>query len=83
MVTALTPVATLLAVVVVYGIFVLTYVLDDKIKTPDDVEKYLGLTVLGLIPNISGESGSKYGKYGKYAKYGRYGTKYGKSNTKY
>jgi capsular polysaccharide biosynthesis protein len=83
MVTALTPIATLVAVVVVYGIYVLMYVLDDKIKTPDDVEKYLGLTVLGLIPNIGGESGSKYGKYGKYARYGRYGTKYGKGNAKY
>lgn len=80
MVTALTPVAALLVMVVVYGIFVLMYVLDDKIKTPDDVERYLGLTVLGLIPNIGGEMGGKYGKYGKY---GRYGKKYGKYNAKY
>lgn len=72
-VTPYTVVAALLAAVAVYGIYVLLYVLDDKIKTPDDVEKYLGLTVLGLIPNIGGESG---GKYGKYSKYGTYRAKY-------
>ena len=35
-------------------LFVIFY-FDDKIKTADDVEKYLGLTVLGVIPNISKE----------------------------
>ena len=33
-------------------LFVIFY-FDDKIKTADDVEKYLGLTVLGVIPNTS------------------------------
>ncbi len=33
-------------------LFVIFY-FDDKIKTADDVERYLGLTVLGVIPNTS------------------------------
>lgn len=37
---------------VILGIFVL----NDTIKTPDDIEKYLGLTVLGTIPVFDGDS---------------------------
>ena len=32
------------------GIIVLKYILDDTIKTAEDVEKYLGLSTLGSIP---------------------------------
>lgn len=35
------------------GIVFLVEYLDDTIKTADDVEKYLGLTVLGTIPEFS------------------------------
>ena len=31
-------------------IIVIIYIMDDTIKNPDDVEKYLGLSVLGSIP---------------------------------
>ena len=36
------------------GIFLafLLEMLDNTIKTPEDVEKYLGLTVIGSIPNV-------------------------------
>ena len=59
-----------------FGIYVVVYILDDKIKTADDVEKYLGLTVLGLIPNSNAElyprsRKYKYGKY-KYQQYSGY-----------
>lgn len=69
-------VAGLLTAVVVFGIYVVVYILDDKIKTADDVEKYLGLTVLGLIPNSNAELDPrsrkyKYGKY-KYQQYSGY-----------
>ena len=40
----------LLGVVVSVGVVAVVYILDDTIKTPDDVEKYLGLSVLGSIP---------------------------------
>lgn len=32
------------------AIVVMKYIMDDTIKTPDDVEKYLGVSVLGSIP---------------------------------
>ena len=32
------------------GIIVLVYMMDDTIKSPDDVEKYLGISVLSSIP---------------------------------
>ncbi|MGI6167247.1 MAG: YveK family protein [Eubacteriales bacterium] len=73
-VTPYSFVAALVAAVMVYGIYVMLFVLDDKIKSPDDVEKYLGLTVLALIPNANGEDdtrGNKYGRY-KYYKYQKY-----------
>jgi capsular polysaccharide biosynthesis protein len=36
------------------GIILLIYILDDTVKDSDDVEKYLGLTTLALIPIESG-----------------------------
>lgn len=56
----------LLAFVVVAGIIVVRYLMDDSIKTADDAEKYLGLTNLGSIPLYSSEKKSK-GKKGKKA----------------
>ncbi len=32
------------------GVFFLVFFFDDKIKNPGDVEKYLGLSTLGMIP---------------------------------
>ena len=43
-----------LGILLVGGIIVLLYILDDTIKDSDDVEKYLGLNTLGLIPIESG-----------------------------
>ena len=37
------------------GILFLVFVLDDKIKSPEDVERYLGLSVLGSIPELEKE----------------------------
>lgn len=34
------------------AVLVVIFIFDDKIKTPDDVQKRLGLTVLGAIPEI-------------------------------
>lgn len=36
------------------GIIIVLYLMDDTIKDADDVEKYLGLTTIGLIPIESG-----------------------------
>ncbi len=39
-----------LGVFLAAGILVVLFLLDDTIKTPDDIEKYLGLSTLGSIP---------------------------------
>ena len=38
--------------VLICAILVVIFIFDDKIKTPDDIEKQLGLSVLGAIPEI-------------------------------
>lgn len=56
------PVAIVLglaAAVVALSVFVLVYVLDDKIRTPEDIEKRLGISVLGTIPLAGGEGSHK------------------------
>jgi len=54
----------------VYAIFFLKFKLDDKINSADDVERYLGLTVLGAIPNRN-EVATK-GHHYRYFKGNRY-----------
>lgn len=40
----------LIGLVVSCGILIVIFVLDDSIRTEEDVERYLGLSVLGVIP---------------------------------
>ena len=49
----------ILGILIAAGIVVLIFILDDTIKTPDDVEHYLGLNVLTSIPIEEGEKKSK------------------------
>lgn len=59
--------------VLVYVFFLILFILNDKINDHEDVEKYLGLTVLGFIPASGSESGkttSHQKRYGQY--YSRY-----------
>ena len=49
----------LLGLIIALGIIVLIFVLDDTIKTPDDVEHYRGLNVLTSIPIQEGVKKSK------------------------
>ena len=58
------------AILTIAVLFVL-YLLDDTIKTPDDVEKVLGMSVLGTIPILKGEEGKKK-KIRKTGKRGRH-----------
>ena len=58
-------VAGCVAALVVYVVFLVMFMMDDKIKDEEDVVKYLGLSVLGYIPN-SDASKQKNGKYGYY-----------------
>lgn len=41
----------LLGGIAVYVVFLVLHLMDDKINTTEDVEKYLGLNLLGVIPN--------------------------------
>ena len=49
----------ILGIVLAIGIIVLIYVLDDTLKTPEDVENFLGLNVLTSIPVSEGFKKSK------------------------
>ena len=52
----------LLGIFLAIGIIVLIFVLDDTVKTPDDVEHYLGLNVLTSIPIQEGTKKAKKAK---------------------
>ena len=51
----------------VYGVYFVRFLMDDKVNTPEDVEKYLGLSLLGQIPNKHDNSRKK--KYYGYTSY--------------
>jgi capsular polysaccharide biosynthesis protein len=46
-------VAFIIGLFIAIGIVFIVEYLDDTIKTTEDVEKYLGLTVLGTIPEFT------------------------------
>lgn len=48
-----------LGILLVAGIVVIRFIMDDTIKNAEDVEKYLGLSTLALIPNNEGEKKGK------------------------
>ena len=52
----------MLGLVISMGFVVLIFLLDDTVKTPDDVEKYLGLNVLASLPIPEGSSAPKRAK---------------------
>lgn len=58
-----------IAAVMAYAIFLIAFLLDDRIKTDEDVERYLGLSVLGNIPSADSKKLGKYGYYKAYAAY--------------
>ena len=52
-------IGALLGILIAAGIIILIFILDDTIKTPDDVEHYLGLNVLTSIPIAEGAQKTK------------------------
>lgn len=54
-----TLIGVLIGIIMAIGIIVVMYVLDDSLKTPDDVERYLGIGVLASIPVLEDESKRK------------------------
>lgn len=55
----------IIAAVFVYAIFLIAFLLDDRIRTDEDIENYLGLSVLGDIPNAYDSAKNRGGYYGK------------------
>lgn len=59
------PIAVgVVAALIVFGIFVLLAMSDDRLNTEDDIRAKLGLSILGTIPYISGEKNVKTYGYG-------------------
>ncbi|MBP5291016.1 MAG: protein-tyrosine kinase, partial [Lachnospiraceae bacterium] len=54
-----TVIAGFLGAVVVAFFVILEYLLDDTIKSNDDVERYLGLSTLALVPMTTEEQDKK------------------------
>lgn len=67
----------LMAAMAVYGIFFMCYILDDKIRTDEDIKNYLDLSILGDIPSYDESKKKKYG--GKYYRNKYYRKSYYKS----
>lgn len=57
--------------VLCYAIFLIAFLLDDRIRTEEDIQQYLGLSILGDIPNAKQAGKKNYG----YSSYG-YGSHY-------
>ena len=51
----------LAAAAVVYVCFVLAFLIDDRIRTEEDIHRYLGLSVLGDIVNVHQDGKNRYG----------------------
>lgn len=52
----------IMAAIVTYSVILLAYIFDDCIKSKDDIETYLGVSILGDIPNFN-NVGKHYGVY--------------------
>jgi len=44
------------------ALFIMMFILNDAIRTPDDVERKLGLSVLAVVPHNSNIKKSKKNK---------------------
>lgn len=55
-VTKNTILAAMVGFILCFGVFVVIYLLDDTIRTEEDVSRHMGLNVLGVIP-VSNEMG--------------------------
>ena len=64
-VTKYTVMAAIIGMVVALAIFVAVFVLDDTIRTEEDVSRYLNLSVMGVIPLDAELEGNGQFDYGK------------------
>lgn len=59
----------------VYILFVVMYIMDDTLKSEEDCQSYLGISIIGEIPDADDTHKSKYGYYKRYG-YGKYKSRY-------
>ena len=62
-----TAIGAFLGLAACAAVIIIRYLLDDTIKSSEDVEKYLGLSTLALIPMLQGEKSTKKKKKKKKA----------------
>ena len=63
------------AAIVTYAVYLLIFILDDRLRTDEDIERVLGLSILAEIPNTGSSRKGMYGYYKGYGKIGRTGKK--------
>lgn len=71
--------AAVVSAVLVYGVFLISFLLDDRIRTEEDIETYLHLSILGDIPNADEPKKKRYGYY-KQPVYGKNTGRIGKEH---
>lgn len=64
----------IMAAVVTYSIILIIYIFDDCIRTKEDIETYLGVSVLGDIPDFA-DGGRHYEGYYSSVTHGKHRTK--------
>lgn len=55
-----------IAAILTYTVFLIAFLLDDRIRTDEDVERYLGLSILGEIPDANETKNRRNGYYAAY-----------------
>ncbi|MCD7859380.1 MAG: Wzz/FepE/Etk N-terminal domain-containing protein [Firmicutes bacterium] len=55
-----------IAAVLCYSAFLIAFLLDDRICTEEDIQRYVGLSILGEIPNVKQAEKKGYGYYSAY-----------------
>ena len=61
--------------VVVYLLFLVMFIMDDTLKSEEDCQNYLGISIIGEIPDADDVHKNKYGYY-KRRGYGKYSSRY-------
>ena len=54
-----TAIGILLGILLVCGVLTVRFIINDNIKTEEDVEKYLGLSTLAIVPYVKGKDKKK------------------------
>lgn len=56
------------AAILTYSVFLVIFLLDDRFRTSDDIERHLHLSILGEIPDAKDASNKHYGYYSAYGR---------------